>query len=412
VEAKCVHFYRMCNQTNCLWIRSRAWLTIITKILLLLAVGQTSPTMAAVVRRQLAFISRISSRQCSRCFYSSLAAPQSQKQQDEITLLDQSYRTDEWTNISNPIIDTLSRKLHLQPSHPVGILRKIIEARFPENQYTRYSELPPVVTTQQNFDSLGIPADHPGRSRTDTYYVNANTVLRTHTSAHQAETFRSCPTPGFLISADVYRRDSIDKSHYPSFHQMEGAMLWNWDKDTAQTVENDIAKLPKVDLVVEDVPAFHDQNPKQQGHTDEESIAMSNHLKRTLEGVVEEIFGRARLAAGNISDEKLRVRWIDAYFPFTSPSYELEVFWEGQWLELLGCGVVAQSVLEKAFGIKWAGPSELVWIDWLWYYLACLTSVYSGLATNVSSNNFHQEKYLNSNPSRNIRTVTRMLHSG
>ena len=125
-------------------------------------------------------------------------------------------------------------------------------------------------------------------------------------------------------------------------------MLWNWDKDTAQTVENDIAKLPKVDLVVEDVPAFHDQNPKQQGHTDEESIAMSNHLKRTLEGVVEEIFGRARLAAGNISDEKLRVRWIDAYFPFTSPSYELEVFWEGQWLELLGCGVVAQSVLENA----------------------------------------------------------------
>jgi phenylalanyl-tRNA synthetase alpha chain len=71
-------------------------------------------------------------------------------------------------------------------------------------------------------------------------------------------------------------------------------------------------------------------------------------LKRTLEGVVEEIFGRARLATSVTTDEKLRVRWIDAYFPFTSPSYELEVFWEGEWLELLGCGVVAQSVLENA----------------------------------------------------------------
>lgn len=328
--------------------------------------------MAAAVRRQFIFLRSLSSRQCSRCFYSSLATPQPQRQHEDITLLGQSYRTDEWTNISRPIIDTLSRKLHLQSSHPVGILRKIIEARFPEKQYTRYSKLPPIVTTQQNFDSLGIPIDHPGRSRTDTYYVNSNTVLRTHTSAHQADTFRACPTPGFLISADVYRRDSIDKSHYPAFHQMEGAMLWDWDKDSTQTIEDDIAKLPRLDLEVEDVPAFHDQNPRQQGHTDEESIAVSKHLKRTLEGVVEEIFGRARLAAGNTSDEKLRVRWIDAYFPFTSPSYELEVFWDGQWLELLGCGVVAQSVLENASTFRYSSDtdvrrSEQSWLGfWNW----------------------------------------------
>lgn len=329
--------------------------------------------MTAVLRRQFALLHRVSRSQCSRCFYTSLATPQAQKPQEELALLGRSYRSDEWTNISLPIIDTLSRKLHLQPCHPVGILRKIIEARFPEKQYTRYSELPPIVTTQQNFDSLGIPLDHPGRSRTDTYYVNASTVLRTHTSAHQAETFRSCPTPGFLISADVYRRDSIDKSHYPAFHQMEGAMLWNWDKDTAETIENDIAKLPKLNLVVEDVPIFHAQNPKQQGHTDEESIAISKHLKRTLEGVVEEIFGRARLAAGNTSEEKLKVRWIDAYFPFTSPSYELEVFWEGQWLELLGCGVVAQPVLENAGTLTHRSKtdfrrSEQSWLG-IWYWL-------------------------------------------
>ena len=176
-------------------------------------------------------------------------------------------------------------------------------------------------------------------------------MLRTHTSAHQAETFRECPTPGFLISADVYRRDTIDRSHYPAFHQMEGAMTWDRQpgEDVAAQVEKDIASLPKLDLVVEDPqPAFHEQNPKQVGHSEAESLAISTHLKRTLEGVVEEIFGRAQAASGTKTDEKLRVRWIDAYFPFTSPSYELEVFWGGEWLELLGCGVVAQPVLKNA----------------------------------------------------------------
>lgn len=307
--------------------------------------------MAAIVSRQLTLLSRAPRIPFTRCFYSSIASSQARAVQKEISLLGKSYPTDDWTNVSVPIIHALPRKLHQQESHPIGVLRNIIEARFPIENYTRYNDLPPIVTTQQNFDSLGIPLDHPGRSRTDTYYVNEKTVLRTHTSAHQAETFRACPTPGFLISADVYRRDSIDKSHYPAFHQMEGAMVWprQPQEDIASKISADIAALPKLDLVVEDpLLAFHDQNPKQAEHSDAESIAISTHLKRTLEGVVEEIFGRARVAAGNLSDEKLRVRWIDSYFPFTSPSYELEVLWEGEWLELLGCGVVRQSVLETA----------------------------------------------------------------
>ena len=307
--------------------------------------------MTAVFRRKLIRLNGLPRRQCSICFYSTATPAPTQRKEREIELLGRSYPTDQWTNVSNSIINTLSRKVHLQPSHPIGILRNIIEARFPPDIYTRYSDLPPIVTVHQNFDSLGIPADHPGRSRTDTYYVNANTVLRTHTSAHQAETFRSCPTPGFLISANVFRRDSIDRSHYPAFHQMEGAMVWDRaaKEDVSSRIEKDISALPNVDLVVEDPnPAFHDTNPKQPEHSDIESIAISRHLKRTLEGVVEEIFGRARAAAATPSDEKLRVRWIDAYFPFTSPSYELEVLWEGQWLELLGCGVVTQAVLENA----------------------------------------------------------------
>ena len=76
----------------------------------------------------------------------------------------------------------------------------------------------------QNFDEVLVPADHVSRNPNDTYYVDADTVLRCHTSAHQAETLRR-GRPAFLITGDVYRRDSIDQSHYPVFHQMEGAAL-------------------------------------------------------------------------------------------------------------------------------------------------------------------------------------------
>ena len=207
----------------------------------------------------------------------------------------------------------------------------------------------------QNFDSLGFPQDHPGRARTDTYYINKDTVLRTHTSAHQADTFRKNESEGYTISADVYRRDAIDRSHYPVFHQMEGARMWDRRKvpggDVAKVIWEDIEKLPKHSLVVEDPnPTIHpERNPLQaEHHSVEEVEAIAAHLKRSVEGVVVEIFSKARQAAIDAGDkvmvEPLRIRWIEAYFPFTSPSWELEVYWQGQWLELLGCGVVKQEL--------------------------------------------------------------------
>ena len=89
--------------------------------------------------------------------------------------------------------------------------------------YTVYEDFPPIVTKYENFDSLGFPEDHPGRSRSDTYYLNRDHLLRTHTSAHEQQCFTECKTPGYLISADVYRKDEIDRTHYPAFHQLEGA---------------------------------------------------------------------------------------------------------------------------------------------------------------------------------------------
>lgn len=311
---------------------------------------------------------------CSNCRYQSTAsatAPQTSSQAPEaykeatssppaLTINNKNYTADSWTNVPSSILSALPRRLHLLPHHPIALTRKLIESRFPSPTYTHYSDLSPIVSVAQNFDSLGFPADHPGRSRTDTYYINKDICLRTHTSAHQADTFRKTESEGYTISADVYRRDAIDRSHYPIFHQMEGAMVWDRRRvpggDVAKAVWADLEELPNHEMNVEDPnPTVHaERNPLQASHNGEEVEAMAAHLKRSLEGVVVEIFSKAReaaVAAGEenlTAEEPLRVRWIEAYFPFTSPSWELEVFWQGDWLELLGCGIVKQELLNNA----------------------------------------------------------------
>ena len=251
----------------------------------------------------------------------------------------------------------------------MSITRQLIEKSFPKPTYTNYNDLYPIVSVAQNFDSLGFSEDHPGRSRTDTYYINRDTVLRTHTSAHEGDIFRSNQSEGYTISADVYRRDAIDRSHYPVFHQMEGARTWDRRKmprgDTAKAVWTDFKKLQEHGLqVIDPNPTVHsERNPLQaEHHSLEEVEAIAAHLKRTLECVVFELFSRAQKAtsvagnAGFTATEPLSMRWVEAYFPFTSPSWELEVFWQGDWLELLGCGVSKQELLINA-GV----PNQVGW---------------------------------------------------
>ncbi|KAK6067084.1 phenylalanyl-tRNA synthetase [Seiridium cupressi] len=279
------------------------------------------------------------------------------------------YKTDSWFNTPPNIISNVPRRLHLQKDHPVYITRQIIESVFPSPTYKFHNTFDPVVSTHQNFDSLGFPSDHPGRAKSDTYYINESTLLRTHTSAHQAETFRANLSPGYTISADVYRRDEVDRSHYPVFHQMEGARSWDRDSSTSasgdisQLIWSDVEKLPKHNMKVEDPnPPFHsERNPLQAGHhSPEEAEVIGAHLKRSLELMVVEIFTRAARAAKkadpNFVDEPLKVRWVEAYFPFTSPSWELEVYYDGDWLEVLGCGVVKQDIYISA-GV----PNQIGW---------------------------------------------------
>ena len=215
-----------------------------------------------------------------------------------------SYDTEPaWFNVSSTVLDAASRRLHLQKDHPVSITRQIIESNFPPPTFKYYNEFHPVVSTHQNFDSLGFPPNHPGRALSDTYYINDKTLLRTHTSAHQADTFRANESDGYLISADVYRRDAIDRSHYPAFHQMEGARSWDRSTvpngDIAAAVLKDLESLPKHNIVVEDPNPPHDaeRNPLQEDHSAAEAEAIGKHLKRSLENMVVEIFSQAKPAA-------------------------------------------------------------------------------------------------------------------
>lgn len=213
-------------------------------------------------------------------------------------------------NVPPHIAALIGRNLHQREKHPLYIIRKRIEGYFDEleESYEIFDGEDPVVTTTQCFDDLLIPPEHPGRQKSDTYYVTADTVLRTHTSAHQSEHLRA-GHERFLCTGDVYRRDEIDSSHFPAFHQMEGVKLMDGEK----TMSRD------------------------EWLESKECKEVADDLKKTLEGLVDAVF----------DDPDLEKRWRDDYFPFTEPSFELDVFYQGEWMEVLGCGVIHTGVLER-----------------------------------------------------------------
>eukprot|EP00667_Euglena_gracilis_P008360 EG_transcript_8464 len=206
------------------------------------------------------------------------------------------FETDEFCNTTTRILEKVGTNLHLVPNHPLNILKRRVEGCFPG--FAVFDNLTPVVTTFQNFDSLLIPEGHPARSPKDTYYLNKTTLMRPHTSAHQHDLLTAGHTQ-FLCVGDVYRRDEIDKTHFWCFHQCEGVKVM--DTTDPKEVEAD--------------------------------------LKASLMGLVRALFG-------DLKDED--IRWVDAYFPFTEPSFEMEIKWQGEWLEVLGCGIMQQEILRQA----------------------------------------------------------------
>ena len=143
------------------------------------------------------------------------------------------YKRDDFTNVTPSLLLKLERNLHLVKNHPLEIIKGKIHSHFYAHYRSRYGgtifaaidNLSPVVTVEQNFDSLLVPKSHVSRSKNDNYYIDRNIMLRAHTSAHQRDLIKS-GWDAFLVTGDVYRRDEIDRSHYPVFHQMEGVRIF------------------------------------------------------------------------------------------------------------------------------------------------------------------------------------------
>ena len=138
----------------------------------------------------------------------------------------------DYSNIPDKILELVDKQVHHIPNHPISIIKSKIKEFFTNPNiyksklqndypltYNVYDNISPIVTTQQCFDDLLVPPDHPSRKRSDTYYINKETMLRTHTSAHQ-KGFLSKGENSFIVFGDVYRRDAIDATHYPCFHQV------------------------------------------------------------------------------------------------------------------------------------------------------------------------------------------------
>lgn len=201
----------------------------------------------------------------------------------------------DFCNIPPSIESKIGRNLHNTKNHPIEIVKRRVLEYFKKldgYDFNIFQNLSPFVSVDDNFDKLLINENHPARAKSDTYYVNKTTVLRTHTSAHQNEHL-SKGFDNFLVVGDVYRKDEINSSHYPVFHQMEA-----------------VCKIHK------------GVNPK-------------DELLRILNGLVEHLFPGC----------KYRVN--DDFFPFTEPSYEYEVYYNGNWLEILGCGVVHNNIIKN-----------------------------------------------------------------
>jgi len=169
-------------------------------------------------------------------------------------------------------------------------------------------DFPKIVTVEENFDVLNTLKDHPSRRETDTYYLSDEYILRTQTTTmwpfclRNAEVIKTLEKEGHfgaLSTGIVFRKDEIDRNHFPAFHQIDG--LYICRKDQMIITQKDL----------EDV---------------EIDIAKS-------------VFG-----------EDVEYRFLVDSFPFTDPSVEMNIKFNGNWMEVVGSGLVHEQVL-KNFGI-------------------------------------------------------------
>ena len=200
------------------------------------------------------------------------------------------------------------------PGNPVAdIVQRVIQNPYFKN--FDIIKVPEIVSTHISFDLFDFPADHPTRSKSDTYYVDEKNILRTQTTVMWyyylrekkiKERIAKDEPVGCFSFGKVYRKDEIDRHHMNVFHQIDGWYLAPKDKQ----------------------------------------IIGIDTLKEALMNFAQAVFGK-----------DIQLRFNKDSFPYTEPSLEMEVKKGDQWLEVAGAGVVKGSVLEK-FGVdssKWNG---------------------------------------------------------
>jgi phenylalanyl-tRNA synthetase alpha chain len=205
-----------------------------------------------------------------------------EREQDERVL------RDEVVDITLP-----ASRSHKGGLHPITIIKNEISDFFIEQGFS-VAEGPELESGWLNFDALNMPADHPARTMQDTFFiepVESGIVLRTHTSPVQIRTMLENEPPIYVICPGrTFRADELDATHSPVFHQVEGLVI-------------------------------------------DKGITMA-HLKGTLDNFARHMFG---------ADVTTRLR--PSFFPFTEPSAEVDIFFNGRWIEWGGCGMVNPRVL-------------------------------------------------------------------
>lgn len=145
------------------------------------------------------------------------------------------YEKDEYTNVTPKILSFVGKNLHNRDHHPLCLTKQTIVnymyskfiGRTGNPIFSIYDNINPVVSVKENFDSLLVPEDHVSRQKSDCYYINREFMLRAHTTAHQFELIQM-GLDNFIVFGDVYRRDEIDRTHYPVFHQADA--VYSLDK--------------------------------------------------------------------------------------------------------------------------------------------------------------------------------------
>jgi phenylalanyl-tRNA synthetase alpha chain len=182
--------------------------------------------------------------------------------------------------------------LPLGSRHPTSLTKDRLMAILANFGFVE-AEGPEIETDYYNFTALNVAPWHPARAMHDTFYLPGGYLLRTHTSSVQIRTMEVQGAPlRIMTPGRVYRCDS-DQTHTPMFHQLEG-------------------------LVVDEHCSFAE-------------------MITVLKAMLSQFFGR-----------EVETRLRPSYFPFTAPSYELDIRWEGhRWLEVLGCGMVHPHILDR-----------------------------------------------------------------